>query len=164
MNANEIIRCAFAGNRFIPNPDKTKEDIWQTAINLIENHGVTVFWVGNYGTFDRIAAHTIYLLKKQYPHIRLEMVIPYLTQSLLQDDLTRGYVDEIFVADIPPKTPRRFMLSKANQYMVANCQYLIAYVVNPNIGGAAQTMDFARRKKKMIMNLGGDDYRNTEIG
>ena len=44
--------CTFFGHRDCPETIKPK--IRTAVINLIENHGVTMFYVGNQGNFDRM--------------------------------------------------------------------------------------------------------------
>ena len=44
--------CTFFGHRDCPETIKPK--IREAVIDLIENHGVTMFYVGNQGNFDRL--------------------------------------------------------------------------------------------------------------
>ena len=44
--------CTFFGHRDCPETIKPK--IRTAVIDLIENHGVTMFYVGNQGNFDRL--------------------------------------------------------------------------------------------------------------
>ena len=42
--------CTFFGHRFVP--QKIEPTLRSTLIDLIENHGVDLFYVGNHGDFD----------------------------------------------------------------------------------------------------------------
>ena len=56
---------------------------------------------------------------------------------------------EIFDESIYPdieKTPPRFAIVKRNEWMINNSDFLIAYVEH-NWGGAAKTLEYAKKKK-----------------
>ena len=54
----------------------------------------------------------------------------------------------------PPieNTPPRFAISKRNEWMMTNADLIIVYV-NHNYGGAYQSLQVAKRKKKEIINI-----------
>ena len=74
-------RCCFAGHSDIWDSNLA-DKIKNIAEDLIVNHNVKEFWVGNYGTFDGSAAAAIRELQKTYTDIKLDLVIPYLTKSI----------------------------------------------------------------------------------
>ena len=146
-------RCCFAGHSDIYSTDEAREKIKQIAENLIVNHKVKEFWVGNYGNFDGCSACVVRELKEKYPDITLELVIPYLTKEVVEYKcLYDKQYDNILVADIPEKTPRRYHITKCNEYMVDNSDYMICYI-NRSWGGAITTYNYAKRKKKQIFNI-----------
>ncbi len=144
-------RCCFAGHSEIY--DVNVEEITRiAAVKLIEECMVREFWVGNYGQYDKLAASIVRKLKKQYTHIKLVLVIPYLTKEINENAFEyKNKYDEIIVADIQPNTPVRYRLLKANEYMIDKCEYLLAYVKH-SWGGAAKTLKYAQRKQKIIIN------------
>lgn len=107
-------------------------------------HGAKEFLLGGYGRFDFLCAEVLRDLKKQHPHIRLILVLPYLNSSILTD----GYDETVY----PPleSVPKRFAISRRNEWMVCESDAVVAYVIR-GFGGAAKTLDYARRKKKQIM-------------
>lgn len=119
----------------------------------MRKRGVTEFWIGNYGGFDRCAASAIGEVKKTYAHIKLVLVLPYLTKAV-SDNKEEYYekYDEIVIADMSEKTPARLRVIKANEYMVDNCDFLVCNVEH-SWGGAAKTMEYAERKGREIWNL-----------
>lgn len=149
MNGN---RCCFAGHNETYG-DEVKQKIKEIAIKLIEEAGVVEFWVGNYGGFDRCAASAMREIKKTYPHIKIVLVLPYLTKAVsgYKEEYYKKY-DEIVMADIPEKTPGRLKIIKANEYMVDNCDFMICNVEH-SWGGAAKTMEYAKRKGRELRNL-----------
>ena len=95
-----------------------------------------------------LAARVVWELKKQYPHIKSILVLAYLNR-----EADMKYYDE---TTYPPleNTPSRYAISKRNEWLAANADTIIAYVVY-SWGGAAKTLQFAKRKRKRIINLAG---------
>ena len=145
-------RCCFAGHNETYG-DEVKQKIKEIAKKLIEEEGVAEFWVGNYGGFDRCATSAIIGAKKTYAHIKLVLVLPYLTKAVSdhKEEYYEKY-DEIVIADMSEKTPQRLKIIKANEYMVDNCDFVICNVEH-FWGGAAKTVEYAKRKGKSMWNL-----------
>ena len=147
-------RCCFAGHKDVGSKFNTN-NMKNKIIELIENESVREFWVGNYGSFDAYSSAVIRELKEIYKDIKLELVIPYLTKSIMEykEEYYNKY-DNILLANIPEKTPKQYRIIKANEYMVNNSDYLICYI-NHSWGGAAKTLEFANKKKHIqVINLG----------
>lgn len=146
-------RCCFAGHSKLY--DSTIADhVVSTIRGLVVEQGVIEFWVGNYGSFDTYAASAVRKLKHEYPHITLSLVIPYLTKEIneYREDYHRNY-DSIIMADLPERTPRNLKIIKTNEFMINESDFLVCYV-NTSLGGAAKTLEYAKRKKIQITNLG----------
>ncbi len=147
--------CCFAGHKDLLKKDSLYHDVYNKCEELVKKEGVNCFWVGNYGNFDHLAAHIVNDLKIKYPHIKLELILPYVTQAISEyREIYYKKYDNILIADIPYTTPARFRILKCNQYMVNCSQFIIAYV-NNSFCGAAKTLEYARRKKHIeIFNFG----------
>lgn len=148
-------RCCFAGHGKIYLDKSLELKVYEKCEELIKNYGVTEFWAGNYGAFDHLAARVVRRLKEKYPNIELDLVIPYITESINQykEKYDKDY-DYILMADMPENTPTKYKILKCNQYMVDCSDYLMAYV-NYSFGGAVKTLEYAQRKKHIeIFNLG----------
>ena len=115
----------------------------ETVEDLIRR-GADDFLLGGYGGFDACAASVVWDLKKKYPAIRSTLVLPYLDRAV---DASK-YDGTLY----PPleKVPRRFAISKRNEYMVNEANVVVAYVTY-GWGGAATTLAYAKRKKKEII-------------
>ena len=83
-------------------------------------------------------------LKGRYRHIRLVLVLPYLDSALSRE----GYDETVY----PPleSVPRRYAVLRRNEWMVQRSDVIVAYVLH-SWGGAAKTLDYARKKKKIIL-------------
>ena len=131
----------FCGHRQVPQ-DEIKNWLENTVETLIKD-GAEVFLLGGYGAFDELAAKTVWELKKKYPHIRSALVIPYRNRRF-----TLKYYD---FAIYPPlgSVEDRYAIIERNRWMVREADTVVAYVVRE--GGAAKTLDYARRNKKEII-------------
>ena len=65
--------CTFFGHRYGPSSIKPK--LREVLIDLIENHAVAIFYVGQKGTFDAIVRSVLKELTSIYPHIRYAVVL-----------------------------------------------------------------------------------------
>lgn len=117
---------------------------WLDSIlpSLIEG-GATTFYLGGYGNFDYLAAEAVKRQKAIYPHIKSLLGLPYLNKQFDAAD----YDDAIY--PLLEKTPPRYAIVKRNQWMVCACDVVISGVIY-NWGGAAKTLEFAKRKEKII--------------
>lgn len=140
--------CTFFGHRII---NKDIKDLLTRQIdNLIAEHGVNVFYVGNNGQFDNLVAAVLLELKSRNPQISYSIVLAYLPEREKEYNQL-SYTETIYPEGLE-YTPPRFAISKRNQWMVQQSDYVIAYVEH-SIGGAAQFTEYARKKHKTVINL-----------
>ena len=137
----------FCGHADFYGSENVKVWLKGTVEGLIRR-GADDFLLGGYGGFDACAASVVWELKRQYPAIRSTLVLPYLDRKV---DATK-YDNTLY----PPleNVPRRFAISKRNEYMVNKADIVVAYVTH-DWGGAATTLAYAKRKKKEIINYAG---------
>ncbi len=147
-------RCCFAGHSNICQTDDIYDSLIKLVEKLIATESVSEFWVGNYGDFDGLSAKAVRSLKEKYPDIKLNLVIPYLTSGINEyREVYYKKYDNILMAALPKNTPKKFQILKCNEYMVNSSDFLVCYVKH-GWGGAAQTVEYARRKKHIkIYNL-----------
>ena len=88
-------------------------------------------------------------LKKDFPNIELIFISPYLENKNLK------VANEIYDDTIYPPletVPKKFAIIKRNEWMIDNCDILVAYV-KYSWGGAEKTLNYAIRKKKPFINF-----------
>lgn len=137
--------CTFFGHR------ELYQDIdaqLEKAILYAIHQGYDIFWCGGYGTFDLMAAGTVYRLKKSYPQVQVVLILAYLPDHPISDI----YDHSIFPEGIEIGPPR-FAISRRNQWMVNNCDGSICYV-NYSYGGAYTAYQKLKRQNKVLANLG----------
>jgi uncharacterized phage-like protein YoqJ len=101
----------FCGHTQISQSEKIENWLYDVTQKLIEQ-GATTFYLGGYGAFDSLAASVLREQKKQYPQIKLVLVLAYLNTG----KNTSGYDSTVY----PPleTVPRRFAISHRNRWMV----------------------------------------------
>lgn len=138
----------FCGHREVQEPEKVRKWLYETVEGLILE-GADCFYLGAYGRFDSMTADVVRDMKDKYPHIRSVLVLPYLDREY---DVS-GYDESIY----PPleNVPRRYAISKRNEYMVDNADVVVAYVVF-SFGGSKKTLRYAERKHKRILQYSAE--------
>ena len=137
--------CTFFGHRDCP--ASIEAHLREVLIDLIEHKNVNVFYVGNNGAFDKIAARTLRDLNTIYPHISCFTVLAYLPQK----DCNPEYNSTIFPEGIE-NVPKRFAISWRNNWMLDHAEYVVTYV-SRSYGGAAKFAEKACRLCKCVINL-----------
>ena len=112
--------CFFIGHRDAP------EELFPKLLDAVARHiteyGVTDSFVGHYGHFDRMAARAVREEKKLYPEVTLTLLLPYYPYEYDADEYDGSF--------FPPgmeTVPKPFAITRANQYMIRHCDYLICY-------------------------------------
>ena len=134
--------CAFLGNDYDKvlgrkcghhTPPNLKELIKEQIINLIENEDVSEFLVGELGGYEIDAYDTVLEVQKEFPGIRIILVISKITDlhevGTPKDTYIperRSFNDFIF----PNKCAqgyKRLSVVYRNRYIIENTDFIIAY-------------------------------------
>ena len=140
--------CTFFGHRDCPSSIKPK--LYAVLIDLIENHSVDMFYVGNNGAFDRIVRSCLQELKQKYSTFSFFVVlehIPGKNSEKNQKDCLNTILPE-GIENAPP----RFAILWRNKWMLHRADYVITYVTH-SWGGAAQFAEMAKRRGKAVINI-----------
>lgn len=120
-------RCFLTGHR------DTSSDILPLLTAEIGRHireqDVTEFVVGQYGGFDRLAAHALCRFKAEYPGLTLTLLCAY-HPSERAVVLPEGFDGLWYPAGLE-QVPRRFAIQRANRLTVEQSDYLIAGLRHP---------------------------------
>lgn len=120
----------------------------------VTDFGVSQFWVGGYGAFDSVASAAVMQLKKNFPHIKLYLILAYMPK---EGAAVPNFYDGTVYPEGLELVPRRFAISRRNQWMVNNCDLVIGYV-DAGFGGAYAACRMAARKEKLLFNIGTLDF------
>ena len=141
----------FCGHSNCLFSDEEKEKLKQLLIKEIIKNPTCKFYLGGYGDFDSLCLRTLRELKKEFQDIELIFITPYIDKNYSRLEFAKYHYDDVI---FPPleSVPRKFAILKRNEWMVKEADLVIAYV-KYSWGGAAKTLEYAKRKKKTIINL-----------
>ena len=134
--------CFFIGHRDAP--ASLLPQVRAAVEGLIVREGVTDFYVGSRGSFDRLAAAAVRELSATYPQIRLYLVLAYLPATGT-GEAPPGFTGAVFPEGLE-SVPRRFAIQRANRAMVDTCDFMVAYAPYA-AGNARKVLDYARRRQ-----------------
>ncbi|MBR2900867.1 MAG: hypothetical protein IKC39_01340 [Clostridia bacterium] len=137
--------CTFFGHRDCP--DNIEKKLWDTIEWLIKHEGVTWFYVGDSGNFDRLVLKVLKGLENYLYDIDICVMLAYFPteQSVIEDNYT-------LLPEGIEEVPKRFAIDYRNKYMLDRSEYVITYVV-ADFGGAAKYAKRAKRQKKTVINI-----------
>ena len=142
-----MANCTFFGHRECP--DSIKAQLGEVLIDLITNHHVDMFYVGNQGRFDTIVRSVLRELKKEYPQINYAVVLAYMPGKKTEYD---DYSDTMLPEGIESVHPH-YGISWRNNWMLQRADYVVTYITH-SWGGAVQYAKKAKAQKKVVFELG----------
>ena len=149
--------CCFTGHRSLSDEEKLEVGVRLRKIIADQiKDGVVFYGAGGALGFDTLAALTVLDMKKEYPQLRLILVLPCENQ-------TRGWRSEDIAVyeDIKRRSDKVVYVSREytsdcmhrrNRHLVDHSGTCICYLTRRS-GGTAYTVDYARRKGLCIINL-----------
>ena len=140
--------CTFFGHRTVH--EKIEPTLRSTLIDLIENHGVNLFYVGNQGAFDSMVHRVLKELSTEYP-ITYHVVLAYMPKKANEFNAT--YYSDTIIVDGLEKVPKRYAIDFRNKWMVNHSDYVVTYVTHDAGSGAAKFKALAERQGKTIINI-----------
>ena len=135
----------FCGHSQVPNSAAVAAAL-TTIIEELIAEGADEFYLGGYGEFDSLAARAVRDAKASHPEITATLVIPY---------MDREYDPKFYDGSVYPPletVPRRYAISKRNEWMIDQADVVVSCVTH-GWGGAATTLKYAERKKKRIISV-----------
>ena len=141
----------FCGHSNYSFDDTVKEKLRGLLLQNIRKNPTCKFYLGGYGNFDSLCLSILKELKADFPDIELLFITPYLNDNYSKLETAKLYYDGIIYPPLE-NVPRRFCISKRNEWMVNEADFVIAFV-KYSWGGAAKTLEYAKRKKVEFFNL-----------
>lgn len=149
--------CAFTGHRTIPR--EVTEELrlcLSRELEALYQMGYRTFCAGGAIGFDRMAADAVLALRKQYPDVRLHLILPCEGQERpwrLAERL--AYHKQVKAADEVTVLAKDYYdgcMQARNARLVEEASFLLCYVSRTR-SGAAQTLRMAREKGIPVTNL-----------
>lgn len=138
--------CTFFGHRDCP--DEIKIKLRELLIDLIINHNVDMFYVGNQGRFDTIVRRVLQDLKQKFPQINYAVVLAYMPGKQTEYD---DYSDTMLPEGIESVHPR-YAISWRNNWMLKQSDFVVTYITHSH-GGTAQYARKAMQARKTLLSL-----------
>ena len=138
--------CCFFGHREVTHNIRPK--LIAIIENLITETGVTEFYVGHQGQFDSMVYSVLKELKVMYPHIRYIVVLAYMPDSYIKE----VYGEDTLFPDGLESVPKKYAISKRNDWMIQHSDYAVCYV-HKITGGAAKFREKAEKRRLQIIDV-----------
>ena len=140
--------CFFIGHR---EADERLLPMLTAAIDrMITEEQVSLFYIGGYGGFDRIAATAVKRMKLQHPEITLMLVLPY-HPAERPIETPYGF-DGTYYPEGLEKVPRRYAIVRANEIMAKQSDWLISYVRH-GASNSRRILEYAQKQGTACINI-----------
>ena len=123
--------------------------------DLLSQKQYVEFLIGRDGDFDQIVSSTVLRLKRTMrdDNSSLVLVLPYEKVEFRNNEENFiDYYDEIEICVESSKTHFKGAIQKRNQSMVDRADLVVCYIERQE-GGAYQTMKYAIKANKTVVNL-----------
>ena len=141
---NKEKTCCFFGHREVTH--NIKDKLIAIIEKLITEDNVTEFYGGNQGQFDSMVYSVLKELKAKYPHIRYTVVLAYMPD----EHIKKVYGEDTLIPDGMENVPKKFAISKRNDWMIQQSEIAVCYV-HKITGGAAKFREKAEKKGLKIL-------------
>ena len=142
----EIRTACFFGHRDVTHDIRAKLQF--IIEQLITEEQIYNFYVGHQGQFDSMVRSVLKELKVKYHHIRYTVVLAYMPDEYIKE----VYGEDTLYPDGLETVPRRFAISKRNDWMIQHSGYAVCYV-HKITGGAAKFRDKAEKKGLRVIDV-----------
>ena len=149
--------CCFFGHK--DTPETIREGLEQTVRDLLQEDPAAEFLVGNQGHFDWMVYYLLKRLKPEFPNMEYHIVLAYLPGK--KEEAPVYEFGETLYPDGLESAPKRFAISKRNDWMLKESDVVVAYV-RYGFGGAAQFVEKAVKRKMRVINLCEDQNGNSK--
>lgn len=142
----------FCGHSDYISSKEDEEKILSLLAERVGDRPADLF-LGGYGRFDAFALSCGRKYQKDHPNVKLVYITPYMTENYRKTRLPydKKNYDEIVFPELE-RVPLKFAVSHRNKWMIERADLVIAYVWH-GWGGAYQTYQHAKRRRKEIFNL-----------
>ena len=138
--------CCFFGHREVTH--NIRPSLTEIIEKLIVDEGVTDFYVGHQGQFDSMVFYVLKELKAKYPKIRYTVVLAYMPDEHIRE----LYGEDTLFPDGLETVPKRFAISRRNDWMIQQSGFAVCYV-HKITGGAVKFREKAEKNGLRIVGV-----------
>ena len=143
---NKEKTCCFFGHREVTH--NIRDKLTSIIEKLITEDGVIDFYVGNQGQFDWMVYSVLKELKAKYPQIRYTVVLAYMPDEHIKE----LYGEDTLFPDGMENVPKKFAISKWNDWMIQQSDVVVCYVYKVT-GGAAKFREKVGKKGIRVIDV-----------
>ena len=151
----KIYTVTFFGHRYIDNIIKVEALLEEQIRKHIDENAYVDFLVGRNGDFDQCVSSSVLRVRKKYrnDNSALVLVLPYPTAEYLNnEEAFHEYYTNVEISCNASVTHPKSAIQVRNREMVDRADLIICYIEHEN-GGAWQTVDYAIKQGKTVINL-----------
>lgn len=160
----DTFTVAFFGHRYIDNPLEVETLLEEQIRNIICEKEYVDFIVGRNGDFDRCVSSAVIRVRKKVrdDNSALVLVLPYPTAEYLNNEKSfYDYYTDIEISHEATKAHPKSAIQIRNRDMVDRADLVICYIEEKS-GGAWQSVKYALKNKKDVINLAMIDIDDIE--
>ena len=151
------ITCCFTGHRKIPPEERAGiTDRLERVIVSLYQQGIRAYEAGGALGFDALAASTVIRLRRDYPDMKLILILPCQTQTrgwrpedVAEYERIKAQADEVFYT---AQQYTRGCMHKRNRYLVDHSSVCVCYLTRDS-GGTAYTVGYAKKQGLNVVNI-----------
>lgn len=154
----DVFTVSFFGHRQIDRFFDAEEKVTEIIRKLIAEKDYVELLIGRDGEFDQIVSSSVRLAKRNIRDDNSELiwVMPYLKAEYSNNaDSFDDYYDRVEVCDESSRSHPKAAIQIRNRNMVDRSDLVVCYVDHPS-GGAFQTMQYAEKSGKEVINLAAE--------
>ncbi len=158
-----IYTVSFFGHRQVENFLDIERRLENRLRELMGQKEYVEFLVGRNGEFDQLASSTVLRLKRLMGSegSALVLVLPYATAEFTNNQGSfYRYYDEIEVSEAASDKHFKSAIQARNREMIDRSDMVICYITHKS-NGAYQSVQYARKQGKNIINLADDAAPET---
>lgn len=151
----DVFTVSFFGHRDVYYSKLLESRLDDIIFKLIQEHEFVAFLSGYDGEFDRLSVSAVKRAKREYAQHRCDItwIMPYEKADYTKN---RKYYDEFFdyievCAESAAKHPKAAIQAR-NRHIVDRSDYIVFWIERES-GGAYQTMRYAKKCSKAMLNL-----------
>ena len=155
----EIYTVAFFGHRYIDNFSRAETGVESIVRDLLNSHEYVDFLIGRDGDFDQIVSSTVKRMKRAIrdDNSSLTWALPYPTAELENNhEDYENYYDNIEICEESYNAHFKGAIQMRNKSMVDRADLVVCFIDHSS-GGAYQTVKYAEKQNKKIINIADED-------
>ena len=150
-----IYSVAFFGHRYVDNIIKVENLLEEQIRKLIDENEYVDFLVGRNGDFDQCVSSSVLRVRKSHrdDNSALVLVLPYPTAEYLNNEnYFYDYYTDVEISHAASVAHPKSAIQIRNREMVDRADLIICYIEHEE-GGAWQTVEYAMKQGKAVINL-----------